>query len=396
MKTIFQFNKQLTALALLTVASVRPLKPELMMNISVHFFSTKTIAIIYAIAALAVTLEGKAYAATIDYSPQFKEAESYSTTISGNNDLADIYYPKPSDLNSGNYSFPIALLLQGALVDKSFYSDYASLVAQYGFVVVVPNHFRPSPINPTSPPNLLSETSQIGAVLSQMAIENTNPTSPIASVVNTQRLGLLGHSFGGAVGLSAIANKCLIFLCREPFTRPKELLAGAFFGSNLRNPIANEFVPIANDGIAVALIQGDIDGVALPDRTQSTFDQIQTPPKALVTVRGANHFGITDVNNPAGANPDRNTPTLDQAVGIETIARWSALFLRANMLEDPAAYDYIYSQGDTLDPNVSVTSVAVPEPSSLAGSVMFGILGLSYRWRKRKANRNATKILKLR
>jgi hypothetical protein len=55
------------------------------------------------------------------------------------------------------------------------------------------------------------------------------------------------------------------------------------------------------------------------------------------------------------------------------------------MLEDPAAYDYIYSQGDTLDPNVSVTSVAVPEPSSLAGSVMFGILGLSYRWRKRKA-----------
>lgn len=386
MKTRFQFNKQLTALALLTVTSVRPLKPELMMNISAHFLSAKTIAIIYAITALAVTFGGKAYAATLDYSPQFKEAESYSTTISANNDLADIYYPKPSNLQSGKYSFPIALLLQGALVDKSFYSDYASLVARYGFVVVVPNHFRSLPINATSPPSLLSETSQIGAVLSQMAIENTKPTSGIASVVDTQRLGLLGHSFGGAVGLSAIANKCLteLFLCREPFTRPKELLAGAFFGANLRNPITNEFVPIANDGIAVALIQGDIDGVALRDRAQSTFDQIQTPPKALVTARGANHFGITDVNHPAGANPDRNTPTLDQAVGIETIARWSALFLRANMLEDRAAYDYIYSQGDALDPNVSVTSVAVPEPSSLAGAVMFGILGLSYRWRKRK------------
>jgi dienelactone hydrolase len=394
MKTRFQFNKQLTALALLTVASVRPLKPELMMNISAHFLSAKTIAIICAITALAVTLGSKAYAATLDYSPQFKEAESYSTTISANNDLADIYYPKPSNLQSGKYSFPIALLLQGALVDKSFYSDYASLVARYGFVVVVPNHFRSLPINATSPPSLLSETSQIGAVLSQMAIENTKPTSPIASVVDTQRLGLLGHSFGGAVGLSAIANKCLteLFLCREPFTRPKELLAGAFFGANLRNPITNEFVPIANDGIAVALIQGDIDGVALRDRAQSTFDRIQTPPKALISVKGANHFGITDVNHPAGANPDRNTPTLDRAVGIETIARWSALFLRANMLEDPAAYDYIYSQGDTLDPNVSVTSVAVPEPSSLAGAVMFGILGLGYRWRKWKVGNNATKI----
>lgn len=394
MKTRFQFNKQLTALALLTVASVRPLKPELMMNISAHFLSAKTITIICAITALAVTLGSKAYAATLDYSPQFKEAESYSTTISANNDLADIYYPKPSNLQSGKYSFPIALLLQGALVDKSFYSDYASLVARYGFVVVVPNHFRSLPINATSPPSLLSETSQIGAVLSQMAIENTKPTSPIASVVDTQRLGLLGHSFGGAVGLSAIANKCLteLFLCREPFTRPKELLAGAFFGANLRNPITNEFVPIANDGIAVALIQGDIDGVALRDRAQSTFDRIQTPPKALISVKGANHFGITDVNHPAGANPDRNTPTLDRAVGIETIARWSALFLRANMLEDPAAYDYIYSQGDTLDPNVSVTSVAVPEPSSLAGAVMFGILGLGYRWRKWKVGNNATKI----
>lgn len=351
-----------------------------------HIISAKCLSIICVIAAFAAAVGGKAYAATIDYSPQFKEADRYSTTISANNDLADIYYPKPSDLSSGKHSFPIVLLLQGAFVDKSFYSDYANLVARYGFVVVVPNHFRPLPFNPSSPPNLLSETSQIGAVLSQMAIENTKQTSPIVGVVDTQRLGLLGHSFGGAVGLSAIANQCLteLFLCREPFTRPKELLAGVFFGANLRNLTTNQFVPISNDGIAVALIQGEIDGVALPERAKSTFDNIQTPPKALITVRSANHFGITNVNNPAGANPDRNTPTLDQAVGIETIARWSALFLRANMLEDPAASDYIYSQGDALDPNVSVTSVAVPEPSSMAGLVMFGIVGLGYRWRKRK------------
>jgi dienelactone hydrolase len=337
-----------------------------MLNYKPYLFSTKNLLIVCTIAALIVVFDGKTSAETIDYSPQFKETGVYSTTISANNDLADIYYPKPSNINSNNYSFPIVLLLQGALVDKSFYSDYANLVARYGFVVVVPNHRRPLPINPNSPPSLLSETSQIAAVLSQMAIENAKPTSPIASVVDTQRLGLLGHSFGGAVGLLMIANKCLpeLYLCQEPFTRPKELLAGAFFGANLRNPIANEFVPIANDGIAVALIQGDIDGVALRERAQSTFDKIQTPPKALITVMGANHFSINNVNNPAGANPDRNTATLNRAVGIETIARWSALFLRANMLKDRAAFDYIHSQGDALDPNVRITTVAAPEPSS--------------------------------
>ncbi|MEG4318782.1 MULTISPECIES: alpha/beta hydrolase [unclassified Microcoleus] len=358
----------------------------LIMNISANFISAQQISIICAIVAIAVAVGGKTYAATLDYSPQFDGSDRYSTTISANNDLADIYYPQPSDLTSGNYSFPIALLLQGALVDKSFYSDYASLVARYGFVVVVPNHLRPSPFNPSLPPNLASETSQIAAVLSQMAIENTKPTSPIASVVDTQRLGLLGHSFGGAVGLSAIANQCLteLFLCREPFTRPKELLAGVFFGANLRNPITNEYVPIANDGIAVALIQGQSDGVALSERAQRTFDNIQTPPKTLISVNNANHFSITNVDRPVGAIPDSNTATLERAVGIETIARWSALFLRANMLEDPVARDYIYSQGDALDPNVSVTSVAVPEPSSLPGLLMFGIAALSHRWRKRK------------
>ena len=51
------------------------------MNIKAIFISAKRIVIICAIAALAVALGGKTSAATIDYSPQFKEAARYSTTI---------------------------------------------------------------------------------------------------------------------------------------------------------------------------------------------------------------------------------------------------------------------------------------------------------------------------
>jgi Chlorophyllase len=347
---------------------------------------SKTVTVISASAVVTLGVMGEAIAATFNPAPLFNNASSYSTTISANGNLADIYFPNPSDLRTGNYSFAIALLLQGALVDKSFYSDYANLVARYGFVVVVPNSTRVLPGGITG---LAPSTSQVDAVLSQMAMENSSSTSPIAGLVNTQKLGLLGHSFGGAVGLTTIGNTCIVGFCDSPFVRPPELLAGAFFGTNLRNPVTQEFIPINNSGIAVALLQGDRDGRALPFRAKGTYDNIQTPPKALVTILGANHFGITNVNNPPGAIPDFISPTLEQDVAIETVGRWSGLFLRASMLNDPGARDYVYFSGDAIDPNVTVESEPIPESSSLLGLLALTVLATL--WKKKKAPNESRK-----
>ncbi len=331
-------------------------------------------------------------AASITDTPLFENVSSYSTTISASDDLADIYYPNPSNLKTGNYSFPIALLLQGANVDKSNYTNFASTVARYGFVVVVPNHPKSLPeFNFTG---LLPETSEIDAVLTQLVAENSNPASPVAGVVNTEKLGLLGHSQGSAVGLSAIANLCVPILCEGSFNRPNELLAGAFFGANLRNFETQQYIPINNSGIPIALLQGTIDNVALPQRAKATYDNIQTPPKAFISIIGANHFGITNTNNPAGALPDTNTPTIPQDVAVETVARWSGLFLRASILNDQNAFDYVYSTGDALDPNVSVISQAkpVPEASYTLGLVVLSVGGAILRVKKHKqevqVNRN--------
>ncbi|HEY9782809.1 MAG TPA: chlorophyllase [Leptolyngbyaceae cyanobacterium] len=288
--------------------------------------------------------------------PLFDNVDSYTTTISANNDSADIYFPKPTDLNSHTdaYSFPITLLLQGANVDKSNYSKFASIVASYGFIVVIPNHEKSVPeLNLTG---LLSETSQIEAVQAQIKAENSNPASPIAGIVNTQKLALLGHSWGGAVGLSVIANLCLPILCDHGYSRPDELVAGAFFGANLRHPTTQEFVPINNSGIPIALFQGNNDSIALPERAEKTYEQIQSPPKILINVSGVNHYGITNTNNPDGAKPDANMGAIAQDVAVETVARWSGVFLRASVLNNKDAIDYIYSQGDELDKNVSVIS----------------------------------------
>ncbi|MDF5729316.1 MAG: alpha/beta hydrolase [Rhizonema sp. PD38] len=295
---------------------------------------------------------------TFNPSPIFTNVRSYTTNISITNSVADIYFPNPSNLKTDNYSFPVTLLLQGANVDKSDYSNYASKVARYGFVVVVPNNARALP---SLGRGFFPQTEQINAVLAQMRTENSNSNSPVAGIVNTQKLGLLGHSFGGGVGLSAIADVCLPRFCSEPTSLPTEVVAAAFYATALvrtsdPNVLPVEYIPINNSRISVALLKGTLDGIIPPFLTDATYDNIQNPPKTLISLTGANHYGITNTSNPPGAFPDSNTPTILQDVVIETLARWSGLFLRASILNDQDAFNYVYFTGDATDPNVTVIS----------------------------------------
>ena len=105
------------------------------------------------------------------------------------------------------------------------------------------------------------------------------------------------------------------------------------------------------------MIFGNRDGVIQPSSIEETYDEIINPPKVLITVDGANHYGITNEDNLI-REPIR--PTLEQDIAVETIARWSGLFLRAHLLDDSGAFNYVYNTGDALDPNVDVISETQP------------------------------------
>ena len=283
-------------------------------------------------------------------------------TISADGDLADVYYPVVPNLTADQ--LPIALMLQGALMDKSDYSNYAAEVANYaaevasyGFVVVVPNNEQ-SLIEPPESPEplltgLLADEQQVNDVLAQM-MEDADTNSSIFEIVDTSKLGLLGHSLGGYAGLAAIQNINDPAVSSGDHTRPPELKAGIFYGTNFQTaPNSGVFPAIDNQGIPVGLIAGTLDGVADLGEVASTYVKIQDPPKVLIAIEGANRYSITNTDN---LSRDPNRPTLDQATATGAIGRWSVLFLRSHLLGDQDAFNYVYNTGGDLDPNVGVIS----------------------------------------
>ncbi len=291
---------------------------------------------------------------TFSPDPLYDQVNHYTTTIATDGDPADVYYPIMS--TSTAEQLPIALLLQGALVDKAHYSNYAEEVASYGFIVVVPNKER----SITGPDGqaitgLLADAQQVNDVLAQMKLEGADAASPIFEIVNTEKLGLLGHSLGAYAGLAAIQNISGLAVSSGDYTRPTELKAGIFYGTSFQNPPNSGIFPaINNQDIPVGLIAGTLDGVVDLDKAVSTYVKIQDLPKALITVEGANHYSITNADN----ERDPNRPTLDQATATGTIGRWSGLFLRAHLLGDQGAFDYVYNTGGDLDLNVNVTGLS--------------------------------------
>ena len=141
-----------------------------------------------------------------------------------------------------------------------------------------------------------------------MQTEDADPQSPLYRIVDTTTLGLAGHSFGGVVGLFASAVDACVGppippFCDDQYQRPRALRAAAFYGTNL---VQNGFsLNFNTTGVATALLQGTLDGRSLPRDAALTYPTLEQP-RALITIDGANHYGISDENNPPGAIPDPN------------------------------------------------------------------------------------------
>jgi dienelactone hydrolase len=250
------------------------------------------------------------------------------TTQLVSGDVADVYHPLPA-----RGPAPVIAFLQGGLTDKGLYTGYASELACAGYVVVVPNRF--AALFPGQPPQIFTSQQVINHVLDTMVLSNANAGSPLFGAVDTARLGVAGHSFGGAAALFAIEGSCRPPFCFGFFTRPPQMKAAVVFGVNTIGQ-GGVLLDVDTSAVPVAMIHGDIDGRATLARAIATFGILERS-KAFITIEGINHWGIIDLQNPAGNTPDPNVQTRPQDWGIAKTAKYSRIVFDAYVKGDAGA-----------------------------------------------------------
>lgn len=284
--------------------------------------------------------------------PAFRRVAAYTDRLPATERAVDLYWPiedaaAPAD--SPAAPFPLIVLMTGATVERPHYRTYCRMLATYGFVVAVPQGGDVAGVGP------FVDTIDARAAIDFVRAATADAASPIAGLADASRVAMVGHSFGGESVLLAAADRCHPLYCSAGPARPAELVGVVSYGADLRHIEPDRGIqPIENDGIPIAVIRGTLDAIDDPRDAAATFAQIQAPPAALITVKGANHFAFTDSDALSLIVPEpKPSEQFFPATG-EAIARWTALFLRAFAYHDPAALAYVTDIGPAAETNIDV------------------------------------------
>jgi predicted dienelactone hydrolase len=212
------------------------------------------------------------------------------------------------DVSSEQRSYPVVVMRAGGAALTTDFTTLAEDLASHGyivvgfdapyrtFVVVLPENrvvIRPST---NDPENLQADqanrlinrllpmwTSDTKFVVSQLEHLNAaDPSSKFTGRLDMQRLGMFGHSFGGAQALQ--------FCHDDPRCRAGIDVDGAPFGSVVQEGLKQPFMFIFSDHSgeisdpASSQIHADIESIygRLPNG------------RFLITIRGAHHFSFSD------------------------------------------------------------------------------------------------------
>lgn len=190
----------------------------------------------------------------------------------------------------GDGPFPAVTLVPGYTNVKEDIAWLGKLLASHGIISLV--------FTPTNNYSLNATTWATGHLGGLQTLEklNANPLSPLFGKVNTEKLGVIGYSFGGAGSLIA---------SEQASAKVKAVVA------------INAYRPLNVTTDAAALfLAGTRDNVANSSLIRTAFDNLDTTsPKAFANINGMNHY-----------NPLKRLPAFHKEIS-ELIVPWLKVFL---------------------------------------------------------------------
>ncbi|MCY0930174.1 hypothetical protein OTB20_29090 [Streptomyces sp. H27-H1] len=259
--------------------------------------------------------------------------------------------------DAGSGPFPVVVLLPGINVPADSYRWLAVLLAGRGFVVVTPelvgelfggsHGVTPGIDLEACGPGAYGSratTPLIGAVLAALA--ERAPASPLAGLLDAERVVVGGHSAGGTVALQSAAH---VPGLRGVFTYGAHTLVAAALG----HP-PGTVLPVGAE-VPVLLMSGEHDGVvaastdrygaapaAIADPVARTFHDALTDAggaHAWVKIAGAGHFTICDPVDATSARSFLEAPRAGRDQARALIGRLAAAFCAATLPERPSPAD---------------------------------------------------------
>lgn len=152
----------------------------------------KLITTVVALALMATTIFNPTVAQAAEYSPVYV-TDSNGTTCTGDFDSLIsgqiIFYP--ADLTTSDVTYPVISWANGTMCAPGLYYDLLSQIAAGGYIVVTNT-------------NMMSAdgTAQIGSI-DYILEQNADPDSIFYQKVDTENIGVAGHSQGGRSSVNA-------------------------------------------------------------------------------------------------------------------------------------------------------------------------------------------------
>ncbi len=216
-----------------------------------------------------------------------------------------------SDVSPRQRSYPVVIMRAGASAEVWNYSTLAEDLASHGYVVVgfdAPYRtfavvFPDGRVMRRTPENnpelcegqapaeqagcvnkvLTAWTADIAFVLDRLERLNTSDsTGKFAGRLDMARVGVFGHSFGGATAAQ--------FCHEDPRCKAGIDLDGAPFGSVVREGLHQPFLFVLSDQAH----SSDPETRQVLANIQSIYDRLPLDGRVQIVIRGANHFLFSD------------------------------------------------------------------------------------------------------